>query len=84
MGDGQPPVIAPKAARAGLKLLLGRARGGARGNGCVWIEALHLALEQPGDMRVVLGEGREVKPDGWAKLKEGQRKRAQEETCPGK
>ena len=40
---------------------------------------MHHILKHPRNIRIVLGEGREVKPNGRPKLTKGQRKRAQEE-----
>jgi hypothetical protein len=78
MSDQQPLPVAPQATRADLKLLL----GGVRDNGRIEVEAAHLVLENPRNIRVVLGEGRKMEPDGRLKLTEGQRKWAQEKSVP--
>ena len=51
MSDQQPPPVAPQATRADLKLLLGRTGGGVQDNGRVGVEAVHLVLEHPKNMR---------------------------------
>ncbi len=56
MGDELPPTIAPKAARAGLKLHFERARAGDGDNRCVGVETLHLDLDHSRYIRAVLGE----------------------------